>query len=101
MNGISSLVVSLTTVLVFVVKKALDTVVALVAIIYLVAVQNVVKMQSLKVVSFAKQLLTQDVLYQVNLAFVLKILPKVEKLVQIDLAHKWNFSQTFFEKFKT
>ena len=38
------LVVSLTTVLVFVVKKAVDTVVALVAIIYLmVAVQNVVK----------------------------------------------------------
>ena len=58
------------TVLVFVVTKAVDTVVALVAIIYLVAVQNVVKMQSLKVVSFAKQLLTQDVLYQVNLAFV-------------------------------
>ena len=64
------LVVSLTTVLVFVVTKAVDTVVALVVIIYLVAVQNVVKMQSLKVVSFAKQLLTQDVLYQVNLAFV-------------------------------
>ena len=54
----------------FVVTKAVDTVVALVAIIYLVAVQNVVKVQSLTVVSFAKQLLTQDVLYQVNLAFV-------------------------------
>ena len=64
------LVVSLTTVLVFVVTKAVDTVVALVAIIYLVAFQNVVKMQSLKVVLFAKQNLTQDVLYQVNLAFV-------------------------------
>ena len=59
----------------FVVTKAVDTVVALVAIIYLVAVQNVVKVQSLTVVSFAKQLLTQDVLYQVNSAFVLKILP--------------------------
>ena len=88
-------------VVVFVVTKAVDTVVALVAIIYLVAIQNVVKLQSLTVVSSAKQLLTQDVLYQVNLAFVLKILPKVEKLVQIDLAHKWNFSHTFFEKFKT
>ena len=88
-------------VVVFVVTKAVDTVVALVAIIYLVAFQNVVNNQSITVVSFAKQLLTQDVLYQVNLAFVLKILPKVEKLVQIDLAHKWNFSQTFFEKFKT
>ena len=54
----------------FVVTKAVDTVVALVAIIYLVAVQNVVKVQSLTVVSFAKQILTQDVLYQVNLAFV-------------------------------
>ena len=62
-------------VVVFVVTKAVDTVVALVAIIYLVAVQNVVKVQSLTVVSFAKQLLTQDVLYQVNSAFVLKILP--------------------------
>ena len=69
------LVVPLTTVLVFVVTKAVDTVVALVAIIYLVAIQNVVKLQSLTVVSFAKQLLTQDVLYQVNSAFVLKILP--------------------------
>ena len=59
----------------FVVTKAVDTVVALVAIIYLVAIQNVVKLQSLTVVSFAKQLLTQDVLYQVNSAFVLKILP--------------------------
>ena len=64
------LVVSLTTVLVFVVTKAVDTVVALVVIIYLVAFQNVVKMKSLKVVLFAKQNLTQDVLYQVNLAFV-------------------------------
>ena len=54
----------------FVVTKAVDTVVALVAIIYLVAIQNVVKVQSLTVVSFAKQILTQDVLYQVNLAFV-------------------------------
>ena len=62
-------------VVVFVVTKAVDTVVALVAIIYLVAIQNVVKLQSLTVVSFAKQLLTQDVLYQVNSAFVLKILP--------------------------
>ena len=62
-------------VVVFVVTKAVDNVVALVAIIYLVAVQNVVKVQSLTVVSFAKQLLTQDVLYQVNSAFVLKILP--------------------------
>ena len=62
-------------VVVFVVTKAVDTVVALVAIIYLVAIQNVVKVQSLTVVSFAKQILTQDVLYQVNLAFVLKILP--------------------------
>ena len=68
-------------VVVFVVTKAVDTVVALVAIIYLVAVQNVVKVQSLTVVSFAKLFLTQDVLYQVNLAFVLKILPKVEKLI--------------------
>ena len=59
----------------FVVTKAVDTVVALVAIIYLVAVQNVVKVQSLTVVSFAKLLLTQDVLYQVKSAFVLKILP--------------------------
>ena len=62
-------------VVVFVVTKAVDTVVALVAIIYLVAIQNVVKLQSLTVVSFAKHLLTQDVLYQVNSAFVLKILP--------------------------
>ena len=54
----------------FVVTKAVDTVVALVAIIYLAAIQNVVKVQSLTVVSFAKQILTQDVLYQVNLAFV-------------------------------
>ena len=53
-------------VVVFVVTRAVDTVVALVAIIYLVAVQNVVKVQSLTVVSFAKQLLTQDVLYQVK-----------------------------------
>ena len=72
-------------VVVFVVTKAVDNVVALVAIIYLVAVQNVVKVQSLTVVSFAKQLLTQDVLYQVNLAFVfpstMKILPKVHKLI--------------------
>ena len=57
-------------VVVFVVTRAVDTVGALVAIIYLVAVQNVVKVQSLTVVSFAKLLLTQDVLYQVNLAFV-------------------------------
>ena len=29
-------------------------------------------------------------------------LPKVEKgLLQIDPPHKWNFSHTFFEKFKT
>ena len=69
------LVVSLTMVLVFVVTKAVDTVVAFIAIIYLVAIQNVVKLQSLTVVSFAKQLLTQDVLYQVNSAFVFKILP--------------------------
>ena len=62
-------------VVVFVVTKAVDTVVALVAIIYLVAIQNVVKLQSLTVVPFAKHLLTQDVLYQVNSAFVLKILP--------------------------
>ena len=62
-------------VVVFVVTKAVDTVVALVVIIYLVAVQNVVKVQSRTVVSFAKQLLTQDVFYQVNSAFVLKILP--------------------------
>ena len=62
-------------VVVFVVTKAVDTVVALVAIIYLVAIQNVVNNISLTVVSFAKQLLTQDVLYQVNSAFVLKILP--------------------------
>ena len=54
----------------FVVTKAVDTVVVLVAIIYLAAIQNVVKVQSLTVVSFAKQILTQDVLYQVNLAFV-------------------------------
>ena len=41
------LVVSLTTVLVFVVKKAVYTVVALVTIIYMmVAVQNVVKVKS-------------------------------------------------------
>ena len=63
----------------FVVTKAVDTVVVLVAIIYLAAIQNVVKVQSLTVVSFAKQILTQDVLYQVNLAFVfpstMKILP--------------------------
>ena len=59
----------------FVVTKAVDTVVAFIAIIYLVAIQNVVKLQSLTVVSFAKQLLTQDVLYQVNSAFVFKILP--------------------------
>ena len=59
----------------FVVTKAVDTVVVLVAIIYLAAIQNVVKVQSLTVVSFAKQILTQDVLYQVNSAFVLKILP--------------------------
>ena len=57
-------------VVVFVVTRAVDTVVALVVIIYLVAFQNVVKMKSLKVVLFAKQNLTQDVLYQVNLAFV-------------------------------
>ena len=84
-----------------VVTKTVDSAVELVVIIYLVALQNVVMVQLLTVVLFVKQLLTQDVLYQVNLAFVLKILPKVEKLVQIDLAHKWNFSQTFFEKFKT
>ena len=69
------LVVSLTTVLVFVVTKAVDTVVAFIARFYLVAIQNVVKNISLTVVSFAKQLLTPDVLYQVNSAFVLKILP--------------------------
>ena len=62
-------------VVVFVVTKAVDTVVAFIAIIYLVAIQNVVNNISLTVVSFAKQLLTQDVLYQVNSAFVLKILP--------------------------
>ena len=62
-------------VVVFVVTKAVDTVVAFIAIIYLVAIQNVVNNISLTVVSFAKQLLTPDVLYQVNSAFVLKILP--------------------------
>ena len=62
-------------VVVFVVTKAVDTVVAFIAIIYLVAIQNVVNNISLTVVSFAKQLLTQDVLYQVNSAFVLKIQP--------------------------
>ena len=62
-------------VVVFVVTIAVDTVVAFIAIIYLVAIQNVVNNISLTVVSFAKQLLTQDVLYQVNSAFVLKILP--------------------------
>ena len=60
-------------VVVFVVTKAVDTVVAFIARFYLVAIQNVVKNISLTVVSFAKQLLTQDVLYQVNSAFVLKI----------------------------
>ena len=68
-------------VVVFVVTRAVDTVGALVAIIYLVAVQNVVKVQSLTVVSFAKQNLTQDVLYQVNLAFVFPVHPVLGFLV--------------------
>ena len=58
-----------------VVTKAVDNAVELVVILYLVALQNVVMVQLLTVVLFVKQLLTQDVLYQVNSAFVLKILP--------------------------
>ena len=53
-----------------VVTKTVDSAVELVVIIYLVALQNVVMVQLLTVVLFVKQLLTQDVLYQVNLAFV-------------------------------
>ena len=53
-----------------VVTKAVDNAVELVVILYLVALQNVVMVQLLTVVLFVKQLLTQDVLYQVNLAFV-------------------------------
>ena len=53
-----------------VVTKAVDNAVELVVKIYLVPLQNVVMVQSLTVVLFVKQLLTQDVLYQVNLAFV-------------------------------
>ena len=52
-----------------VVTKAVDNVVALFAIIYLVALQNIVMVQLLAVVLFVEQLPTQDVLYQVNLAF--------------------------------
>ena len=52
-----------------VVTKAVDNAVELVVILYLVALQNVVVVQLLTVVLFVKQLLTQDVLYQVNLAF--------------------------------
>ena len=99
-----------------VVTKAVDNAVELVVIIYLVALQNVVVVQLLTVVLFVKQLLTQDVLYQVNLAFVFSnytvvgngliavpvnnivstikiIVLKVDKLLlQIDPAHKWNSS---------